>query len=66
MEGAGTGRGATQCLLTYCVTKVLYDPASALEGMRPHESDEQGNILLLLTHGFSTYFIWPQGSFNTF
>lgn len=45
-----------QCLLTYCITTELYDPALTLEGMQPHNSEEQGNILLLITHSFSTLF----------
>lgn len=49
---------AIQCVFTHCVTKVLYDPALTLEGMWPHKSDEQDNILLLITQRFPTYLLY--------
>lgn len=65
-EEAGTGRGVIECLLSYCITTELYDPALTLECMQPYNSEEQDNILLLITHSFSSFFIWLQASFNMF
>lgn len=37
-EEAGTGRGVIECLLSYCITTELYDPALTLECMQPYNS----------------------------